>query len=467
MPMYVNRKTPRSRPTSGRGPAVLGSVALLGAFCAGYFVHRNELLPLAWRDGIRGAISGPSDSGGPERANTSVNRGEALPIQTDGVSPELPERNAEAILALGYVQAERARPGGRSGVVAHDPNRAHEGVNLYISGNAPEAVLMDMDGRELHRWHCNFDAAFPNTTLLPHISAAIRNYFRRVHLYPTGELLAVFEGVGLIKLDWDSNLIWTYAGGCHHDLSIADSGEIYVLTNELRRFPELNPEHDVVDNSIAVLSAEGKELRRASILDCIANSDYRALLGHIPKNFDVLHTNTIKHIAGAPPDFGPAFRDGNVLISLLTIDTVAMVDLELNTVVWAITGLFDEQHEPTLMPNGNILVFDNHAGPGTSRVVEISPMSKAVVWSYPGPDDQPFYSDRCSTAARLPNGNTLITISGEGRAVEVTHTGEIVWEFVNPNQFVENGVAMISMLFDVCRLPEDYCAAGTTSERAQ
>ena len=37
-----------------------------------------------------------------------------------------------------------------------------------------------------------------------------------------------------------------------------------------------------------------------------------------------------------------------------------------------------------------------------------------------------------SSAERLPNGNTLITESDKGRAFEVTHAGEVVWEFWNP-----------------------------------
>ena len=33
----------------------------------------------------------------------------------------------------------------------------------------------------------------------------------------------------------------------------------------------------------------------------------------------------------------------------------------------------------------------------------------------------------------LLNGNTLITESNEGRIIEVTNTGDIVWEFLNPD----------------------------------
>ena len=39
---------------------------------------------------------------------------------------------------------------------------------------------------------------------------------------------------------------------------------------------------------------------------------------------------------------------------------------------------------------------------------------------------------------RLPNGNTIITESDQGRVFEVTKDGKIVWEFYNPLRF-KNG----------------------------
>jgi hypothetical protein len=43
----------------------------------------------------------------------------------------------------------------------------------------------------------------------------------------------------------------------------------------------------------------------------------------------------------------------------------------------------------------------------------------------------------------LPNGNTLITNSGSGRAFEVTAEGKIVWEFANPKVYSNGNRANI------------------------
>ncbi len=42
------------------------------------------------------------------------------------------------------------------------------------------------------------------------------------------------------------------------------------------------------------------------------------------------------------------------------------------------------------------------------------------------------------------------------RAFAVTTDRRIVWEFINPNQFEEDGVQLVAALFDVVRLDGEY-----------
>ena len=51
------------------------------------------------------------------------------------------------------------------------------------------------------------------------------------------------------------------------------------------------------------------------------------------------------------------------------------------------------------------------------------------VWSYTAPDKVPFFSNFISGAERLANGNTLICSGAQGRFLEVTPDGEVVWEY--------------------------------------
>ncbi|MGI0492478.1 aryl-sulfate sulfotransferase [Alkalinema pantanalense CENA528] len=109
------------------------------------------------------------------------------------------------------------------------------------------------------------------------------------------------------------------------------------------------------------------------------------------------------------------------------------------------------QHDAHIIPEGlpgagNLLVFDNEGPSGFpptrlsaqlgSRILEINPQTNTIVWQYTGIDsDQPiwgFYSSFISSARRLPNGNTLIDEGMNGRLFQVTPSGEIVWEYINP-----------------------------------
>jgi len=53
-------------------------------------------------------------------------------------------------------------------------------------------------------------------------------------------------------------------------------------------------------------------------------------------------------------------------------------------------------------------------------------------WVYMAEDTLSFYSPFISGAQRINNGNTLINEGARGRFFEVTPTGKIVWEYLNP-----------------------------------
>jgi hypothetical protein len=130
--------------------------------------------------------------------------------------------------------------------------------------------------------------------------------------------------------------------------------------------------------------------------------------------------------------------DGDILVSFRNISTIAIIERRTGNIRWRLgPEVLAQQHHPNLLPNGNILVFDNgmhrtNAPFSFSRVLEIDPETKQIVWIY---RDQPvfnFFSPYESGAQRLPNGNTLICEGAFGRLFEVTREGEVVWEYINP-----------------------------------
>ncbi len=110
------------------------------------------------------------------------------------------------------------------------------------------------------------------------------------------------------------------------------------------------------------------------------------------------------------------------------------------------------QHDPSLLENGHVLIFDN----GThrqrlalpfSRVIEVDPQTKQIVWEYRDVPLYNFFSPYISGARRLPNGNTLITEGVFGRMFQVTPEKEVVWEYINPHFYPAPDGALTNAVF--------------------
>lgn len=342
--------------------------------------------------------------------------------------------------AIGYLDGVESAPI-QTGVTIHT-DEAWAGLNLYASGHAPEAVLMDMDGNTVHTWRKPFAEVWPTDRTDVHE----HHWWRRVHLLPGGELLAIFESKGIIKLDRDSNLIWSHRGREHHDLEVLDDGSIVTLTRQ----PRAMAKGHRADDHVAWLSPDGELLREISILSAVERSR-PDLVELFPDTPDVLHTNSIRVLKGGLAN--PAFARGNVLMSFRTISAVAVLDPNTETIVWAHRGAFEEQHDPRPIDARTLLLFDNHPSTRKSRAVEVDIVTGEEVWAFGGTPDSAFYSGTCGAIQRLPNGHTVVTASDTGRAFEVTRDGRIVWEFISPHR-ADSDPSLVATLMEVERLPK-------------
>ena len=199
--------------------------------------------------------------------------------------------------------------------------------------------------------------------------------FRRVHVYPNGNLLAIFEGIGMVALDRHSELLWAHANGAHHAVDVLPDGRVFVLTRTAHVVPAIAPERPVLEDFVVELGPDGAVRRRVSLLEALLRSEHRALAGtahpRLPagnrRNFDdgdLQHTNSLQVIRRSYPSV-PWLREGNVLVSSLHLSAVMVVDLDAARVVWLQRGDFLVQHEARLLdsPGGagwSLLVFDNH-----------------------------------------------------------------------------------------------------------
>lgn len=355
-----------------------------------------------------------------------------------------------ALEEIGYVDGS-ALPSALRGVTFHDRERAQPGLNFYTSGHGPEAILCDMDGNELHRWRYDFRDIWPDRPI-----PARRDYWRRAHLFENGDVIAIYEGWGIIRIDARSNLVWANPVRAHHDLHPTDGGEVYVLTRRAHVVPRMNPEKPILEDFVSVLDADGVEVARYSLLEALERSQFdRFLADPKRREGDIFHTNSLQLLDGRVADRAPWMRAGTLLVSISRLNAVAVVELERLTIADLWGGDFVAQHDPRILANGNVLLLDNMSGGDASSVLELDLLSHDVVWSYRGGEDGAFFTSCCGAVQRLPNGNTLISETTAGRAFEVTPDKRVVWEFHNPHRAGEQG-EYVASLMEMVRLPLDF-----------
>ncbi len=354
------------------------------------------------------------------------------PGSAQDLAPEVDPDQLARLHALGYVDVGRPlAPDTEVGVRRLDAERAQPGLNLFTDAKDCSTRLMDLRGVILHTWSSTACHRWDNTVLLP-----------------SGDLLVVgrtsqaADSHYLLRQSWDGDLLWQRAIPAHHDVELTPQGRILTLTESVRELVEVDPTIPVLDHHLELLTPDGRLVDRRSLWDLLRAAPELVTIRRVPprtldglRRIDLFHSNSIewmRHpaLAGTHALYG----ENTVLVSIRRQDLVAIVDWDAQRVIWAWgQGELSGQHDATLLAGGNILIFDNGLGRDWSRVVEVDPRTRTIVWEYRAPDPRSFYSLSRGASQRLGNGNTLITESDRGRVFEVTPAGETVWEFVNPD----------------------------------
>jgi len=152
---------------------------------------------------------------------------------------------------------------------------------------------------------------------------------------------------------------------------------------------------------------------------------------------DIFHTNSIEVI---PRDEEGHWKKGDLLISIRNLNLVMVVDGSN----WKIRGGWgpgnlDMQHHASLLPNSKIVVFDNGVSRKQSRIIQVDPKTRKIVWTYEGSPPESFFTNHLGGVTPLKNGNFLVAESNNGRVFEITRDKQIVWEFFGPDLYVPFG----------------------------
>jgi hypothetical protein len=327
------------------------------------------------------------------------------------------------------------------GVRTYVPEKCSQGYTLFSPAWGDQEYLIDMRGLVVHTWR------------VTHSNVA--------ELLPNGNLFTQNCGKWLEELTPDSETVWRWEGDGslvtpnHHDFWVGDDTVVSLAAKREPVIPGIftpgtEPERLRTD-VIVKLNRKKEILYRFSFgdhLDTLCElAGYPLPIPYMRKTgddtyesyglSDWAHANTIEVLPATPlGEKDSRFKAGNLLFSLRHLDIIGIVDPDKNEIVWCYgPGILDGQHQPTMLDDGNILVFDNGTYRGHSIVREIEPTSGRIVWQYENGED--FFSPFRAGNQRLPNGNTFICECDAGHLFEVTPEKEIVWDFWSP--FVGQG----------------------------
>jgi hypothetical protein len=411
-----------------------------------------------------------------------------------------------------------------TGTTRYDPARAYNGFVLFTGGDNV-ARLIDLNGQTVRQWP---DAAAFSSFIDPALVGG-----QRGHVFVTleqsdgagTELVPGRVGTRISKtigeLDWDGKVVWRFGEKApeglarqHHDWGRLPNGNTLVLANLTHAVPGFKQPH-LLDDVFYEVNPAGEIVWRwvaAEHLNEFGFTPEQLKLIRNSHDADYLHVNNLKVLG--PNRWYKAgdqrFHPDNLIFDSRNANFIAIIDKKSGKVVWTlgpnyqpipkgaaarkvprpvdqITGQHDAHLIPEGLPGaGNLLVFDNQgeAGyppvelqvTGGSRVLEIDPIKKEIVWQYTGEDSGgpgwSFRSTHISAARRLPNGNTFIDEGQSGRLFQVTPQGDIVWEYVNAYPRVGkdpvNGKATVNhQLYRAQPVPYDWAPEGTPrSEKA-
>jgi hypothetical protein len=357
------------------------------------------------------------------------------PATAEGVDPEALEK----LRALGYIgHADPLPPDAKIGTLSWDRERAAAGVNLITNSHFCSTQLIGMDAELYRTWSVPSCHRWGNAVLTPQGDLIVEGRDE----YEEDNPVASFEAHYLMRFGWDGTVLWKKQIPAHHDVDLTPDGKILTLTYRHELVPSIDERVLVRENYLVLLTPDGDVLEEVSLRELLEGRPDAFSMAAVKRRMfegqdelDILHANSVEwmrrpELAARSEIYGPH----NVLVCIRNQDTLAILDWKARKLVWAWgRGEISGPHDATLLPGGNILAFDNGLGREWSRVIEVDPLSREIVWEYRAPEPKSFYSGTRGANQRLANGNTLITESDAGRVFEVTPDGTIVWEFMNPN----------------------------------
>ncbi len=310
--------------------------------------------------------------------------------------------------------------------------------------------VIDRNGEIVHSWRPDWFKIWPDNDANIPTNRKPKNQpgatLHGVQILPDGGVLLNFELLSTIRLDACGAVRWKLDNLGHHAIFLAEDNTIWVPTERYIRFGDTGYDNHTAPLkswTIQNISMDGEILQTVEVLDILRRNDLLGLM-HLSTldnagtlvGGDTLHLNDVEVFPSGMES--EIFEPGDLMLSLRNINTILVVDPVDFRVKFQSTGQVLRQHDPDFAPDDKILVFDNRnldpfveADQLYSRIVELDARTGQSRVVFSGQSAARFYSQTMGRQQKLDNGNFMIASTREGRALEVSADGRLLWQYFN------------------------------------
>ncbi len=325
--------------------------------------------------------------------------------------------------ALGYVD-------GRDRSVAPGPCGVQPGADPAIEG--PDLVLFGMEALAVR-------LTPEGTVHTVHLPGPRSGVFitRYLPLEDGGALLLLGDGA-LERVGPDGAVAWRREGHFHHDVVRLDADTVLVLDAQAARHDSPIGHQPFVDDGVVWMGLDGEVKHRVSVtsvlIDRVPEAQW-AFLDPTPwdgetwdpmvvARRDLLHTNGVQAVRGRIPACG----GDDVLVMARNLDTLACLSMD-GALTWSWTGEVEAPHDPVVLADGRVQVFDNGRRSDRSRVVVVDPATGTMAVAVDGEDDGMYTDILGSSTAPDDHGHRVVVSSTQATVHVANADGDLAWSW--------------------------------------
>tara|TARA_Y100000590_G_scaffold41975_1_gene44734 strand:+ start:238 stop:1599 length:1362 start_codon:yes stop_codon:yes gene_type:complete len=251
----------------------------------------------------------------------------------------------------------------------------------------------------------------------------------------------------LVKIDFNSNIIWVNdEHNYHHSTNLDDEENIYVPSH-LRPYSKLvsdyvglnnaTEEHNFLDDAISILDKNGKTIFSKSVTEILIEQGYsHRIFAQQYYKPDPIHLNDIQPVLKDTK----YFKEGDLFLSLRNLSMVILYRPSTNKIIKIIEGEFSHQHDVDIIDESRISIYNNNVFLNYLDETKVT-NNEIVIYDFETNNfskkfEKTFIENKINGDGHglidfLEDDSAIVEDRNNGRIFYLNSQGEVIWIFNN------------------------------------